>query len=518
VLLCAAIILFMPFALSSPQILDNEKARLMQDDTEAKLSVSLASGDVPDVMRLDQTQFLYMQQSGALRPLNDAYDKWIYPGIKKMNEDLDNKMLDECTFDGNLYAIPRGEDNSSQANLLWIRQDWLEALNLEAPKTLDDVLTIMRAFTNDDPDGNGEKDTYGLSLRSEAYGDLMGCYGVYEAFGAYPDRWIQDEDGKIVNGGVIDEAKEALDWLRSAYAEGLIDPEFATLNIEQMIADVASGKIGMIYAPWYVYDNWITNSLRNDEDCIWLPYEAPGLTADKTADPIVKERMSYEYDVVTVGAPDYAEEAYMKMCNLVFDYYFSATFPEGASTFDYAADGNTTANPDFKANYVWHWTPALIWNATANPNNVTNYSNFYKTGEIAPAIMKMTEERLNAMREYWLQDPSERTRDDSVYSDWTSALQYLYHYALPDESSYALCMKYVHDEGHTRVSVDYGEETETGKAYGSSIKDYVTEYYCRYIMGTADDWETFVAGWNAMGGEQWTNEINEAYTAIHPEN
>ena len=34
VLLCAAIILFMPFALSSPQILDNEKARLMQDDTE----------------------------------------------------------------------------------------------------------------------------------------------------------------------------------------------------------------------------------------------------------------------------------------------------------------------------------------------------------------------------------------------------------------------------------------------------------------------------------------------------
>ena len=33
-LLCAAIILFMPFVLSSPQILDNEKARLMQDDAE----------------------------------------------------------------------------------------------------------------------------------------------------------------------------------------------------------------------------------------------------------------------------------------------------------------------------------------------------------------------------------------------------------------------------------------------------------------------------------------------------
>ncbi|MBQ6061855.1 MAG: phosphodiester glycosidase family protein [Clostridia bacterium] len=33
-LLCAAIIISMPFVLSSPQILDNEKARLMQDDAE----------------------------------------------------------------------------------------------------------------------------------------------------------------------------------------------------------------------------------------------------------------------------------------------------------------------------------------------------------------------------------------------------------------------------------------------------------------------------------------------------
>ena len=33
-MLCAAIILTMPFALSSPRILDNEKARLMQEDPD----------------------------------------------------------------------------------------------------------------------------------------------------------------------------------------------------------------------------------------------------------------------------------------------------------------------------------------------------------------------------------------------------------------------------------------------------------------------------------------------------
>ncbi len=45
---------------------------------------------------------------------------------------------------------------------MWIRQDWLDNLGLEVPRTWDEMAAVAEAFVTQDPDGNGEDDTIGI--------------------------------------------------------------------------------------------------------------------------------------------------------------------------------------------------------------------------------------------------------------------------------------------------------------------------------------------------------------------
>ena len=100
--------------------------------------------------------------------------------------------------------------------------DWM------SPSTIEDMEKIMKAFIEEDPDGDGQDDTIGMVVLSEVYGgypnNTFGIDNVFTAFGAYPGVWI-DKDGKAVYGSVQEEMKEPLQLLNRWYNEGLIDKE-----------------------------------------------------------------------------------------------------------------------------------------------------------------------------------------------------------------------------------------------------------------------------------------------------
>ena len=67
-----------------------------------------------------------------------------------------------------------------------VRKDWLDKLGLEEPSTMDEVADMLRAFINDDPDGDGEADTIGLAMRADVYGgypnNTFGIDNIFTAF------------------------------------------------------------------------------------------------------------------------------------------------------------------------------------------------------------------------------------------------------------------------------------------------------------------------------------------------
>lgn len=150
--------------------------------------------------------------------------------------------------DGKIYKLP-GDVAEPSCMTTMIRGDWLENLNLEVPTTIDQYMDVMKAFTRDDPDGNGEDDTYGFSGQA---GEWRVFSPFLLPFKAQPEHFIVTEDGSVKHGSVQPEMKEALKVLREAFQENLIDPTMLTTNDFDEI--LVSGDFGSTYR-WIAYFN-----------------------------------------------------------------------------------------------------------------------------------------------------------------------------------------------------------------------------------------------------------------------
>lgn len=121
------------------------------------------------------------------------------------------------------WGVPNVNHSHMLSKTAAYRKDWLDKFNLDVPKTLDDMHTALYQFANGDPDGNGKKDTYGISVGSTHYQSYFS--EIFGAYGCLPFDW-QEVDGKIVYGGLTDGCKEALKTLATWYSEGIIHPDF----------------------------------------------------------------------------------------------------------------------------------------------------------------------------------------------------------------------------------------------------------------------------------------------------
>lgn len=138
-----------------------------RDEREAVLSLRLSSGDYPDIiMDFDPSPSviqLYGSQ-GMFIPLNDLIEE--HGTMTKLHwEATPAARVASTAPDGNIYSLPSINDcyHCTMSAKLWINQEWLETLGLEMPQTTEDYAEVLRAFKNEDPNGNGEADEVPLS-------------------------------------------------------------------------------------------------------------------------------------------------------------------------------------------------------------------------------------------------------------------------------------------------------------------------------------------------------------------
>lgn len=212
---------------------------------ESLLDLKLAQKGAPDLLRIRQPQdLLKYQQQGLLAEIPASTLERYAPNLMAAIRQYAPHYADYGRVDGRIYGIPVVNPTNAYRIPVVYRQDWLDKLGLKVPNTLGEFEKVIYAFANEDPDGDGIKNTYGLSLE--------GMNVVFGAFGqiVFADQlYFGEKNGKLTIGALEPEMKEALRYLRKWYADGVIDPEFITGEnkggYKHLSHALINGRIGM---------------------------------------------------------------------------------------------------------------------------------------------------------------------------------------------------------------------------------------------------------------------------------
>jgi putative aldouronate transport system substrate-binding protein len=198
--------------------------------TDDNFKVKIAGGEIPDIFpqtpnEADMTNFA---RQGIIASISvDDIRKY----MPKYSADVDSvnpQAWDIALIDGKNYGVPRVWLNGAYGFIPTYNKNWLTKIGYsEAPKTIEEFEDVLTKFRNNDPDGNGKKDTYGMTARGK---DARPQYfnSIFASFGVAPYQFKVNADGTLTWGAITDEAKAGLKLLNKWYKADLIDLEFLT--------------------------------------------------------------------------------------------------------------------------------------------------------------------------------------------------------------------------------------------------------------------------------------------------
>lgn len=228
------------------------------NDWSEQKSLLIASGKLPDVILGDQT----FSSSDIVNNLGDfvALDSYIDKYMPNLKQALseDSVLKKYATFpDGKIYSLPaRAPSRPYSCDQLIINKTWLDKLHLKAPTNLDEFEAVLKAFKNDDPNGNGKKDEIPYSSKG-LDANFIAAFGITDL----NNTQMMIQDGKPVFYPISDQFKAGIAWMHKLYSEGLIDPETFTQDDTKLTGKFVNASapiVGVSYqwTPDSVFGKW----------------------------------------------------------------------------------------------------------------------------------------------------------------------------------------------------------------------------------------------------------------------
>ncbi|MDX8045178.1 extracellular solute-binding protein [Gracilibacillus sp. S3-1-1] len=218
---------------------------------EDRLNTAFATNSLPEAVFLkNQASFIQFREAiedGQFWEVGQYLEQ--FENLSKLKD----TVLDNTNVDGKLYTLYQGRPLSSQG--LIYRKDWADNLGLDAPTTTDEFMEMARAFTEDDPNENGEDDTFGLTDRSDL---IYGAFKTVASWFGTPNNW-GEKDGELLPEFMFDEYKQTMDFFKEMYDNGYINQDFPVTSKTDQQEFFKNGTAGM-----YVGSMGDVVSINND--------------------------------------------------------------------------------------------------------------------------------------------------------------------------------------------------------------------------------------------------------------
>lgn len=214
---------------------------LPEKDTATKVNLMFAAGkDLPDVLilgNLPNTTLSEYIEDELVIPLDSYIAEYGENYIRMMEE---NPAIQKAciALDGHTYGLPKynvNEHNMLKHGKIYLYQPWLDKLNLKAPTTVDELYTVLKAFKEQDPNGNGKADEVPFAGATTGAGTdviqaLMAPFIPYN----FLTNGLLEQDGKIIASYTQPEFKQGMEFIHKLVSEKLVDPVSFTQDQAQL--------------------------------------------------------------------------------------------------------------------------------------------------------------------------------------------------------------------------------------------------------------------------------------------
>lgn len=453
----------------------------LQSEYNEKLNIVIASGSIPDMlMEISTNQLETLVEADMAADLTDVFNEHASDLTKEILYGDGGLGMNSATFDGKLMALPYMTSVIYEPSLLWVRQDWLDNLNLPVPQTIDDVMAVAKAFKEQDPDKNGKNDTGGLAFSNWLFDGITSLTGFFNGYHAYPQTWLKGDDGKITYGSIQPEMKNAIAKLSEMYKAGLLDPEFGMKDTPKVVEEVTGGKYGITYGRnWNVY--MYGAGLEGQPDMIWTPLVAPSADGKDVFANVGTTVVSYYVVNKNYEHPEI-------LIQLLNEYNEMAYGPK-------------RNDPEVKKFFAFEDGQTIV---------EQGHLSLVRTLTTDEATLKSLEYVIEAIEK---RDPSKLDEALTETGKYEPSVAYL-------DGKGTGYMEYHQVKGFQTTIENYGTDRLIPQAYSGTtdtmrdkmgiLGDYEREMFTKLIMGAEpiDAFDTFVAEWKKQGGEQILNEIN----------
>lgn len=452
---------------------------------ETKLRLSLASNaQMPDIIsyRGEFNLVRELIESGMFVDAGELFDKYANDTWKDaINEDP--SVWYPYMQDGKRIGIPILDYSYNGDPVMWIREDWLKKLNLKGPETLADLEVVMDAFTNQDPDGNGKKDTFGLTIGFKNWVNtwMSDAGWVFGAYGTMPNQWNLTEDGKLEYGSVTPGAKQALATLQSWMSKGYIPEEVGVYDETKAAEEFTAGKAGIVVGPHWMPTWPLEDVKKNDPDAEFKAYPIPSGPDGQAG----RRGTPNENGVVLINKDMENPEAFFTYQNYLFENFanpqaggeFEYGFAEG---YDYVmVDGKPSTDPSLTEGYA-----------------PEKYTVAFDGARIPSLSMNTLAKLANGETP---STPFEKKLHSSVPTAMLEAAKLVL-----DQKDISLKQMFT------------GAPTMTMQMNNDILTKMEKDTFSQIIYGKSsiDAFDSFVEKWKSSGGDQMTQEVNEWYQSV----
>lgn len=432
-------------------------------DYQTNFNLMIASGNLADMIYVGASYYAEGVDAaiddGYFLDLTDLVDEYMPNYERIRTSDVQYELL-STTDSGRLGAVYELRQSKQGPWLgLWIRQDWLDDLNLDTPVTFDDYHEVLTAFKNEK--GATAPLILNFSGSDGEFGTMSGGLNVLNS-------WQLDETGKVNFGPYMDAWKEYVTIMHQWYTEGLIDPDFmATDERTADMAKVVTGASGL-FAALYTMPS-VYEAASEDPNMDLAPVNPPVMNEGDEGH--IRLRDSYTSGNTAISADSENWEVALRW----LDYLYT---DEGALLANYGVEGDTF---EFDENGKPVFTDKIL----------NNENGWTMTQTVASYLC-----------------PSAGIAN---WSDWTRELA-----GVPekDQACYDVWSEFSDDwRLPSSVTLTQDESTERAALY-ADISTIVKEQTAQFISGALDieeNWDAYISALEASGMERAIEITQAAY-------